>query len=33
MEDLNADVREKIQKTYDEADETMTMDFDVKNNI
>jgi hypothetical protein len=33
MEDLNAEVREKIQKTYDEADETMTMDFDMKKNI
>ena len=28
MEDLNDDVKSKIQKTYDEDDETLHMDFD-----
>lgn len=28
MEDLNADVKNKIQKTYDEDDETLYMDYD-----
>lgn len=30
MEDLNDKVKEKIQKTYDESDETLYMDFDMK---
>lgn len=29
MQDLNDDVKGKIQKTYDEDDETLHMDFDV----
>lgn len=28
MEDLNEDVKSKIQKTYDEDDETLHMEFD-----
>jgi len=28
MQDLHDDVKEKIQKTYDEDDETLHMDFD-----
>jgi len=31
MEDLHDDVKGKIQKTYDESDETLHMDFDVQN--
>jgi hypothetical protein len=29
MEDLNDNVKDKIQKTYNEGDETLRMDFDV----
>jgi hypothetical protein len=30
MEDLNDSVREKIQKTYDISDESLSMDFDTQ---
>ena len=29
MEDLNENVKDKIQKTYNEGDETLRMDFDI----
>ena len=30
MDDLNDSVKEKIQKTYDISDESLSMDFDVQ---
>jgi len=31
MDDLNDSVKEKIQKTYNESEETLEMDYDISN--